>query len=232
MEFNIRFEKLVGIALVVLVPCLWVALSIQSYDLSQEGWSSELTRMGGIGAGESAGTVILQFAAGMGLVLAGAALAVTLRTRAPMAGALSGALIGASGLLVLAASALYGATANLARDYVETGGGPSTLETTRALMLGVGGLTIAAFIAAGIGVYTMAAVAAQKRLVPRALGWIAAVSAVSVVAAIVTDPFTDSSWLFFILGAFTMLIWLLLAGGMLVFGKHTLTPGTAVTAPA
>lgn len=231
MEFNIRFEKLIGLSLLALAIFIPIVVSIGGYDPARDGWAGELTRLGEGRKWETSMAIVFQVLSGVGLVVAGAAIAAALRDRATVSGAIIGALLGASGLLVLATSALYTAVAELARDYVATGD-TSTLTASRMLMLAVDALTGFAVICAGLAIGGLGVTLARQRIIRAWQGWFATVSVVSLVTAGVTGAFDGPAWGFLIAGVMTLLLWLLIVGLTMTFRKARTGPGGGAPAPA
>ncbi len=220
MEIKIPFERIVGLMLVALVVLIPIAVGIDGYDTSRDGWPDELLRMADLSSTATRGNMLFQVFSGVGLIGAAAGFYLALVPRAKNLATFAAFGLAAAGVLTLAASAMYGMVSTLADDYAAGRGGDDIIVTSRAFALGMQSFAGSAGLLLVVSVFILAYAANRHALVPSPLRWVAIGSAVLFGAAFSAEFFfqSDTAWLFFMSGALLLLVWLLAAGGSLLLG--------------
>lgn len=220
MELKIPFERMVGLMLVALVILIPIAVGIDGYDTSRDGWSSELLRLADISSTATRGNMLFQVFSGVSLIGAAAGFYLTLVPRARNLATFAAFGLAAAGVLTLAASAMYGMVSTLADDYAAGRGGDDIVVTSRALALGMQSFAGSAGLLLIISVFILAYAANRHALVPSPLRWVAVASAGLFAGAFAADVIftSDTAWILFMSGALLLLVWLLAAGGSLLLG--------------
>lgn len=234
VQLNIPFERVAGVALLALLVLIPIAVGIDGYDTSREGWDGELTRLGELSDTATSGNLIFHAVSGVGLLVTATAFYLALRERATILATFAALAMAGAGILTLAASAAYQGLTSLANQYVDGGGSDGILETSRALAIVMAALGGSAGILLACSVYALAFAAHRLRIVPR---WLIAIPAVSIAIfppAMVIDAATSNDWTWYIfMGALALLLlWLIVAGITLLFGRRVASPLAGLPSPA
>jgi hypothetical protein len=134
----------------------------------------------------------------------------------------------AAGLIAFVGSAVYFSAADMADEWASNPAGNEAVRSiTRGQLMVLEGLSGGLIAGMGLGVYALAIATAKLRLVPRALNYVAALSAAAIATLFVlelTDTGGDGAWYAFIAGMLLLITWLLVAGLALVFGSSGTSP--------
>lgn len=236
MHIHIPWERAMGLSLILLVVLAPIAAGIDGYDTREDGWSSELSRLGAIPDRQIRFNVFFQVATGLALVAVGAGVFSFLQPRARTTGAFAGFGLAAAGVLTLGASALYVAVSEMAQAFLRGGTNADLLAISRGFTLGMQSLAMGAILLIASTVYVLALALGRLHLVPSGLRWIAFMSmGCGVTAAVLTATGQDGpgwTWGLSMLALLLLLVWLFMAGGCLALGVRPKRPEvkTAVTA--
>lgn len=235
MELKIPAERVTGaliLALLVLIP---VSGAISGYDTARAGWESELSRLGRLSGAATSGNLVIQVAAGVSLVGAGAGMFLALRPRAAVLGTLVSFGLAAAGVLTLASSAMYGAVAALADEHVAGRGSAEVTTASWAFARAMDALVTSSMALLVLSVYALAYALMRHRLAPRWICWLALLSAAPFVVGSIAQAFDggdDIAWA--VSGAGFMLVWVsvLLAGGSMLLRRDAVSAPGAGVSPA
>jgi hypothetical protein len=231
MQLAIPFERILGLTLLLLVFLVPVAVGIDGYDTRRAGWDGELTRLGEMSTRATRANVVLHALAGAGLVVAATAFYCALRDRARVLATFAAFGLASAAVLVFASSAAYQGLNALANDYVAGRGGTATLETSRALAIVMASLAGGAGVMLALSVGALAVAAHRLAIVPRWMVLLPALTLVAVPAGWIVALAVDSNWTWYLVmgGLGLLLLWLVVAGAMLLFGRPQRGAGTSVT---
>ncbi len=232
MQLHIPLERVLGIVLLILTIAVPVSLSISGYDTSRDSWSSELTRLGEIPAWQRSVNIAFQLVSGLALIGGGAGFLFALQSRSGLGAVLAGFGLASAGILTLIASALYSSMSGLATEHVSGNSSESLLVTSRALGTTLSSLTGATVVLLVCGVFSIAWVARRHGMVPSWLNWIpAGAGALAVAGITLAIVFGESiAWVVLMAAFFALVLWLLVAGGWLLFGYRPDRSATATAA--
>lgn len=237
MQLHIPFQRITGIALLLLIVLLPASTSISGVDTGREDWAATLLDFGDNAEWQTRANVLFWTVAGMALIALAAAFYLALQKTAANLATFAAFLLAAAGLLVIVSAALYLSFAALAREYAEHGQQAELLASSRSLALAVEALQMGIMILMGAGVFTLALAAHRHRLVPRWLGHVAFAGAGLLAAMVVSSaiPVLEGNSVTWglALAAFGLLtIWLIGAGISLVINRKPSPPAEAATAPS
>jgi hypothetical protein len=236
MQLHIPFQRITGIALLLLIVLLPASSSISGVDTGREEWASTLLDFGDTPEWQAKANVLFWTVAGMALIAIAAAFYLALQKTSPNLATMAAFLLAAAGLLVIVSAALYRSFAALAQEYADHGQQAELLASSRSLALAVEALQLGIIGLMGTGVLTLALAAHRHRLVAPWLGRVAAVAAVMLVGYLVTsviEPLGDSaSWGLGMGAMLILMFWLIAAGILLVINRKPLPPTEMAPAPA
>lgn len=228
MHVNIPIERVAGALLLILVVALFLSTSAAGYDTSLEGFDSEIRRLADVSGKAASIYSGMQILAGITMIAAAAVFYVHLHARSPFLAAFAAFMLVAAGLMAFVGSAVYFSAADMADEWAANPNGNEAVSSiTRAQLMVLEGLSGGLIAGLGLGVYALAIATARLRLVPRALNYVAAVSAAAIATLFVlelTDAGGDWAWFAMIVGLLLMIVWLLVAGLALVFGSSGTSP--------
>ena len=232
MNIHFAIDRVAGALLLGMVLFLVIASSIGGYDPnSGEGFDGELRRAASVPA--AANMVFFTFG-GIGLIVAAAGLTRAFRDRSPMLAHLSGAGLAAAGTLTLVSTALYGAFASLADDYVASEGAVAIQASAnaRTLLLVLSSTNAMGGLLAVLSIWGLALLAAREKLVPAWIGVFPLISAAGAATGIVggVTSADDLEWLGVMIAVLSVLLWLIIAGGWIVLGGNARRDGRAASA--
>jgi hypothetical protein len=236
MELRIPFERVLGIGLLVLAVLIPIAVGIDGYDIREEYWSEELTRLGELSDRATSGNTVFHALAGVGLLAVATAFYTTLKDRTPVLSTFAAFALAAAAVLVFAASAAYQGLNALANQYVEGNASSSVLETSRALAIVMAALGAGAGMTLALGVFALAVAAHRLKVVPRWLILLPVATVVILPASWLVGTLADQdwTWLLFMGGLALLLAWLAVAGLLLLFrrGPRASMPADAAMSTA
>ena len=230
MNIHFSIDRVAGALLLGMVLFLLIASSIGGYDPANgAGFDGELRRAASVPA--SANMVFFTLS-GIGLIAAAAGLTRAFRDRSPMLAHLSGVGLAAAGTLTLVSTALYGAFASLADDYVASEGAVAiqTSANARTLLLVLSSTNAMGGLLAVMSIWGLALLAAREKMVP---GWIgvfpliSAAGAATAIAGFVTSASDNLEWLGSAVAVLAVLLWLIIAGAWIVLGGNAQRDGRA-----
>jgi len=229
MQLSIPIDRIAGVLLIALIGAMLLSISASGYDTSRDGFDSELTRLAEVTGWQATVYTALQAIAGMGMIAAAVVFYLQLRGIALTLSLFAAAGLCVAGILTLVGSALYLTAAELADQWaVAPGSEAPALVTARAFLIALGTLTPITLAALVIGVEALAVACARNRLVPRWLGFVAALAAGILVAYLALGWVADGlTWLLPGITVLLLIVWLAVAGGVLLFGA---APGAGPTA--
>jgi hypothetical protein len=220
VEINIPFERIAGGLLLALVVMMMITGSISGYDTNPNGFDNELRRLAALSSFEDNANAAIRMITGIALIGAAAGFYVALRERGAMLTTIAAFGLVASGVLALVAAALQLAFVDLAEEYVASSGAHQgeLLVTARTVAMLVEGTVDGALIALLLSAYSLAALTARERLVPR---WLIALPVLSVAVfaagGIASAAGAGNAWMVLMSGVGSMLLWLIIAGAWLLF---------------
>jgi hypothetical protein len=224
MELNIPFQRAAGGLLILLVLLGFVTGAISGYDTGRDGFEVEATRLADLSTFADNMNAVFRIATGLGLIAVAACLYVTLRERSPLLATLATFGLVVAGVLALVANAMQIVFVELAEEYVATSGDEQArvLTAARTVALMIETTTWAAIAAFMASVYTLAVLAGREQLVPR---WLIGLPVLS--AGLIAVAFAGSSagagdsfgWVVMMSGLMMGIVWLLIAGIMLVLTR-------------
>lgn len=240
VQIKIPVERIAGVMLLALVVLIFVGTATNYIDTSAGNFRAELQRLANE-HGESTFESVSQLIAGLLVIGAGVGFALALRARSTILATLSGVGLICAGLLLVVAAAMNFALLDLAKQFGNTTGAEADSLVAPARALAVLGTTLQQ-LAGGLllgSVYLLAVLAARSKLVARWLSGLAVVSAAafggSLVVAIIDGTTRNSEedtlwWPLFAGGIFLALIWLIVAGAILLFRRGAANRGDGVDA--
>lgn len=233
MQLHIPLERVLGIVLLIMTIAVPVSLTISGYDTARDSWSSELTRLGEIPAWQRSVNIAFQMVSGLALIGGGAGFLFALQSRSKVGAVLAGFGLASAGILTIIASALYSSMSGLATEHVSGNSSESLLITSRALGTTLSSLTGATVLLLVCGVFSIAWVAWRHGLVPSWLNWIpAGAGALAVVGITLAIVFGESiAWVVLMAAFVALVLWLMVAGGWLLFGYRPDRPVPGTAAP-
>jgi hypothetical protein len=217
MNINIPLERFAGLLLLFLIIPFIAGVSIAGYDFSRDAWPGEFERFSDISSRARDATGILHGFIGLLLIAAAAQFFALLRDRSPRLVTLGAALLTSAGVVMLINAAVYRAMSTLANDYAASGD-ESLVATARSVGVALETLAIANMAATTCGIFCVSTALVRLAMVPR---WTAALPIAGMVSLIGTATIGaafEATWLFFMAGFFSQGLWLLIAGGWLLFG--------------
>jgi hypothetical protein len=227
MQIHLPFERVAGVLLLLLVVLVPASGSISGYDPDRAGWAGELRRLGEHEAWKTDITAVFQMLCGLALIGAAVGFYLALQTSARGAAAFAGFALAAAGVLVIAASAIYRALAEMAHDFVAGRAGEDVLVSSRALAIAMEALVQGVIILLAVGVCALALAAHRQSLVPRWLGKVAVAGSVLLVIGVLLgavsrrDAVGEASWTFVMGGFVLVLVWLVTSGFTLLLGRRS-----------
>jgi len=229
MQMSIPIDRIAGVLLIALIGAMLLSISASGYDTSREGFDSELTRLAEVTGWQATVYTALQAIAGLGMIAAAVVFYLQLRGIALTLSLFATAGLCVAGILTLVGSTLYLAAAQMADQWaVAPGSEEAALVTARAFLIALGTLTPITLVALVIGVEALAVACARNRLVPRWLGFVAALAGGILVAYLALGWIVDGlSWVLPGITVLLLIVWLAIAGGVLLFGA---APGGGPTA--
>ena len=235
VEINIPFERIAGGLLLALVVMIMITGTISGYDTNPNGFDGELRRLAELSSVADNVNAAARLIAGLALIGAAAGFYVALRERGAMLATIAAFGLVASGVLTLVAAALQLVFVDLAEEYVASSGAhqEQVLVTARTVALVVEGTVGGAMMALLVSAYSLAALTARERLVPRWLIGLPALSiAIFVAGGIVRAAGVQDSWIVIMSGAGSMLLWLIVAGAWLLFTRREERASAQMMSPA
>jgi hypothetical protein len=237
VQIHIPIERIAGAFLLILVAAMLLSTNVSGYDPSRDGFDGELRRLASIEGWQVSVYVGLQVLAGIGMLGAAVVLCLALRPHSATTALFAAVFLAAAGLVTLVTSAVYSTAAELADDYVAAGpqSADSVLTVARGYVLVMSTLVPVTILMLALGVHGFALITARHRLAPRWLGYVAAVSAASLLVGVGLEIVSSGdtvSWLMIMAGLVLLLVWLVVAGGWLLFGGAARRlPAPVVPAP-
>ncbi len=235
MEIKIPFERVAGGLLLALVAMMIITGSISGYDPNPSGFDGELRRLAEIGSFADNANAAARLFTGLALIGAAAGFYVALRERGAILATIAAFGLVAAGALALVAAALQLVFVDLAEEYVASSGAhqEQVMVTARAVLLVVEGTVVGALLALLLSTYSLAALTARERLVPR---WLIALPALSLVAFVVGGiaglAGAGNTWVLMMSVGGPTLLWLIVAGVWLLLTPREETAPVQMMSPA
>jgi len=217
MNINIPLERFAGLLLLFLIIPFMAGASIAGYDFSRDAWPDEFQRFSDISTRAREATALLHGLIGLVLIAAAAQFFALLRDRSPRLVTLGTGLLASAGVIMLVNAAIYRAMSSLANEYAATGD-ETIVTTARSFGVVLESLAMANMSATTFGMLAISAVLVRLGMVPRWTALFPAIGVCSLVGMFTIGAAIDNSWLFFAAGFFSQGLWLLIAGGWLLFG--------------
>jgi hypothetical protein len=217
MSINIPLERFAGLLLLFLIIPFMAGASIAGYDFSRDAWPGEFERFADISSNARTATAMLHGLIGLLLIAAAAMFFALLRDRSPKLVTLGAALLTSAGVVMLINAAVYRAMSALANDYLATGD-ESVVTIARSFGVALETLAIANMAATTSGIFAISTVLVRLAMIPRWTAALPIAGMVSLVGTATIGAAFDGTWLFFMAGFFSQGLWLLIAGGWLLFG--------------
>lgn len=220
MQLEIPINRIAGLLLILLIGAMLLSISAAGYDTSREGFATELTRLAEVTGWQATVYTALQAIAGMGMVAAAIVFYLQLRGVALTLSLFAAAGLCVAGVLTLVGSTLYLTAAEIADQWaVAPGNEEAALVTARALLIALAAVAPITIVALVIGVEALAIACARNRLVPRWLGFVAALAACILVAYLAVGWVADGlAWVLPGVTVLLLMVWLAVAGSALLFG--------------
>lgn len=226
MQLEIPINRIAGLLLILLIGAILLSISAAGYDTSREGFASELTRLAEVTGWQATVYTALQAIAGLGMVAAAVVFYLQLRGIALTLSLFAAAGLCVAGILTLVGSTLYLTAAEIADQWALA---PATedaaLVTARALLIALAAFAPITIVALVIGVEALAVACARNQLVPRWLGFVAALAACILVAYLAVGWVSEVlAWLLPVATLLLLMLWLAVAGSVLLFGAAAGSP--------